>query len=113
MEAPKYFVKGTIAVKVDTEETKISITPCAGFVTPDKKHVIAFSVTTGGDAKLIELLGGSFECDVAPIKNHISSLLTIAAQQKSTEIRIEITTNRKQKVTGFTFPAPTDYAHGR
>lgn len=107
----KYFVRGTIAVKVNGDKTAVLIVPCTGFVTSDKpKRAIAFPVT-GNDAKLIDLPDDkSFECDAQLIKEHIPALLTVAANQKAIEIRLA---EDCKTIIGFIFPAPTDHANGR
>lgn len=112
----KYFVRGTIAVKVNGDKTAVLIVPCTGFVTSDKpKRAIAFPVRVPkrkiSNAKVIKLSDdGSFKCDAQSIKEHIPALLTVAASQKAIELRLA---DDSKTITGFVFPAPTDHANGR
>ena len=115
-----YFIRGTISVQVDESKSTIWFTPCAGFLTPDKQRVIAFPVPSSKedivDAKLIKWSNDKqfkFKVEAAVIKDNISSLLTIAAQQKPIELRLDESKPTGLKVTGFVFPAPSVHAHGR
>ena len=97
----KYFIRGTIsAVCNEGNITKIRISPTAGFISPDKKHAIAFS-----DAQDKALLIGMkdskwISCSVDGGLG--SLLLTIAGQQKLVELRLE----KDKKIVGFVFPSP-------
>ena len=113
-----YFIRGTISVHVDGCKSKIWITPCAGFLTPDKQSMIAFPVPSSEDeavdAKLIKWSDDKqfkfkFEAKAKAIKANIPSLLVVAAQQKPIELRL----NSDLKIVGFVFPAPSDHAQGR
>lgn len=119
-----FFIRGTISVQVEGHKPIIWITPCVGFLTPDKQQVIAFPVPSSEDkavdAKLIKCsddrqfkfeFGAQAETDA--IKANIPSLLAVAAQQKPIELRLEESEPTVLKITGFVFPAPSDHAHGR
>ena len=118
-----YFMRGTITIRVDRKTPMIGITPCAGFLTPDKPHkAIAFPIssTRSFTAKLFELPDEKqLECSVVKeIERYFPALITVAAQQKTIELRFEFDeekadTGEKCKITGFIFPAPLDHAHGR
>jgi hypothetical protein len=121
-----FFIRGTISVQVDGCKSKIWITPCTGFLTPDKKNVIAFPVPSPEDeaveAKLIKWSDDKqfkfeFEAknkaEADAIKANIPSLLAVAAQQKPIELRLEESPPTGLKITGFVFPAPSDHAQGR
>ena len=114
-----YFIRGTISVQVRRHKPKIWITPCVGFLTPDKQKMIAFPVRfngTIGNAKVIKWSKDKqfqFVFEAKAIKANIPSLLAVAAQQKPIELRLEeFTKTAKIKITGFVFPAPSDHAHG-
>ncbi len=119
----KYFIRGTITVRVDGSKSYIRITPCVGFLTPDKSaKAIAFplSPTEKNIARLIKLLDEKFfvckcECECCVRKNHLPALLDIAGQQKPVELHLikgeEIKstepTKAKEfnwKIVGFVFP---------
>jgi len=110
-----YFIRGTISVQVEGHEPTIWITPCAGFLTPDKQKVIAFPVPSpedeAVDAKLKKRQPDDeqFKFEADAIKAYIPSLLVVAAQQKPIELRL----NPDLKIVGFVFPVPSDHAHRR
>ena len=122
-----YFVRGTISVQVDGNRSTISITPCPGFLTPDKQYVIAFPVSfpkgktkgkTKGKKRNAKLIKSSkdqqFRFRAKAIRDHIPTLLDIAAQQKTIELHLKkFAKPATTKITGFVFPAPSDHAHGR
>lgn len=128
-----YFIRGTISIRVEGGASMIGITPCAGFLTPDKpQKAIAFPVShpkdKEGDAKLIKLSDDKqFECDAQDVKEYLSALLSIAAQQKPVELhltavessanteskavstshdKIAVSNEAYRKITGFVFSAP-------
>lgn len=110
-----YFIRGTISIQVDGNKTTTWITPCAGFLTPDKHKAIAFPVSTSADApvdaKLVKLSDDKqFEFEANAIKANIPALLVVAAQQKPIELRLD---SSGLKVVGFVFPAPSGHAQGR
>jgi hypothetical protein len=100
-----YFIRGTITIRAEGDEVKIGITPCAGFLTPDKPYqAIAFPVKKTRYAKLIELQDEKkFECDAKVKVEYIPALLVIAAQQKPVELRLEVAA---LEIVGFVFPTP-------
>lgn len=113
-----FFIRGTIVISVGADKPTIYITPCAGFLTPDKpSKAIAYptdfvNVTC---AKLITLTDGDrFECDATKITAYLHTLVTLAAQQKTVEIRLDITAPEKSatdfKIIGFVFPVPHNHA---
>ncbi len=133
-----YFIRGTISVQVEGHKPTIWITPCAGFLTPDKQKVIAFPVPSpedeAVDAKLIKWSDdkqfkfkfkfetktktktktkADADADADAIKANIPALLVIAAQQKPIELRLEESKSKGLKITSFVFPAPSDHAQGR
>lgn len=104
-----YFIRGTISVRIDRGKPTIWITPCAGFLTPDKQKAIAFPdlSNTSTSAKLIKLSDGkTFECGARGIKSYLPALLAVAPQQKPIELRLEESTPTEVKITGFVFPLP-------
>ncbi len=118
-----YFIRGTISIQVDDNKSKIWITPCAGFLTPDKQQVIAFPVPspkgktkgkTKGKAKLNESDNDKqfrFKAKTNAIRDNIPALLVVAAQQKPIELRLEVSNHSRLVIIGFIFPAPSDHAH--
>ena len=108
-----YFIRGTISVQVDREKLTptIWITPCTGFLAPDKQKAIVYPVLLpedkAGDAKLIKMSEDKqFEFEAKAIKDYIPSLLNFAAQQKSVELHLDL----DLKIVGFIFPAPLGHA---
>lgn len=121
-----FFIRGTISVQVKGDKLKLWVTPCAGFLTPDKKRAIAIPVplpkgkTTGkkrknGNAKLVKSSkDGQFVFLAPAIRDHIPALLVIATQQKTIELRLKkFSKPAKTKITSFVFPAPSDNADRR
>jgi len=119
-----FFIRGTIAISVEADKPTIYITPCAGFLTPDKQWAIAFPVCTldkdkgKGDAKLFKLSDDKkeikFECDPSIPDIYLAGLIGVSTHQKPVEVRLEIAEPAKQaksakdfKITGFVIPAPT------
>lgn len=125
MMSNTYFIRGTISVQVEGHKPTIWITPCVGFLTPDKQKVIAFPVPSPEDEEIDAILikwsddkQFKFEFEAktmtaAVIKANIPSLLAVATQQKSIELRLKKSNPTGLKITGFVFPAPSDHAHGR
>jgi hypothetical protein len=117
-----FFIRGTISVQVNGDKPKLWVSPCTGFLTPDKERAIAFPVlspkgeTKGkkGNAKLIKSSKDKqFKFRAKAIRDHIPALLAIAAQQKPIELRFEESEPTELNIIGFIFPAPSDHAHGR
>jgi hypothetical protein len=119
-----YFIRGTISIHVKGGRPKLWVTPCAGFLSPDRERAIAFPVpspkgkTKGeakGNAKLIKASKDKqFRFRAKAIRDHIPALLIIAGQQKAIELRLKkFTKPTKTKITGFVFPAPSDNADRR
>ena len=117
----RYFVRGAFSVRIRGKKLEIWITPSAGFLTPDKQNMIAFPVPspkgkTVGKAKLIGLANSSQLKLKArrQVRDHLAGLLAVATQQTPIELRLkEITKRRRNRITGFVLPAPSDHAHGR
>ena len=110
-----YFIRGTISVEVGGDKSTLWVTPCAGFLTPDKKKAIAFpnSSNTSTTAKLIDLADGkTFECEAGEIAHHLPALISLAAQSKPIELSLNVPKPKESKVAGFIFPVPSDHAHG-
>lgn len=121
MMSNTYFIRGTVSIQVGGGKPKIWITPCAGFLTPDKQKVIAFPIPspegkTKGKAKLIKSSNDKlfrFKAKAKVIQDNTPALLVVAAQQKPIELRLKkFTKLAKIRITGFVFPAPSDHAHG-
>ena len=117
-----YFIRGTISVQAEGGKSIIWISPCAGFLTPDRQKLIAFPAPsskgkTKGKAKLMESANDKqfkFKDKAKVIQNNIPALLVVATQQKPIELRLKKFTKRaKIRITGFVFPAPLDHAQGR
>lgn len=117
----RYFVRGTFSVRIKGKELEMWLTPSTGFLTPDKKSLIAFPVAsskgkTGGKAKLIRSANASqFKLKATRhVRDHLPGLLAVATQQGTIELRLkEFTKRRRNRITGFVLPAPSDHAHGR
>lgn len=110
-----YFTRGTISVHVEEGQSKVFLTPCAGYLSPDKQYAIAFPISPPeGEAVDAKLIGTSvhkqfrLEFEVKAKKPDISFWLAIAAQQNPIELRL----NPDRKIVGFVSPAPLGYAHG-
>ena len=117
-----YFIRGTITMRVEIGVplaiARVGVTPCVGFLTPDKEpKAIAFPITETTDgtdhkstARLIDLNGKSCEFDAELIKDSLPALLSIAGQNKLVEIRLSVegtnTSAADFKVVGFVYPAP-------
>lgn len=112
-----FYIRGTISICINGNNSKIYITPCAGFLTPDKpSRAIAYpyppplhSENKIVDAKLIKLLDEKrLECDASGIEAYLPTLVAVAAQQKPVEIYLEIQDAVvPAKITGFVFPVPS------
>jgi len=110
-----YLIRGTISVQVEGDKLTFQITPCAGFLTPDKKKAIAFPSPseTSNIAALVELKDGkTFLCAADGVAPYMSAFVSLAAQSKPVELSLDLSKLDEIKVIGFTFPGPTDYAHG-
>lgn len=119
----KYFIRGTITIRVDESKWHIGITPCIEFLTPDKPYkAIAYpNPLENTTAKLIELANEkSVECDANEIEKYLPALLSISAQQKPIELHLiqtkeetkeeapSITEPKESswKIVGFVYPVP-------
>jgi len=110
-----YFIRGTISVQVGSGKLILLVTPCAGFLTPYKKKAIAFPYRSNlsTKAELIDLEDGeTVACVAEEMALCLPTLIALATQSKPIELSLNVSTPKNIKVTGFTFPAPTDYAHG-
>lgn len=120
-----YYIRGTITitVKVEGGKSKVGITPCAGFLSPDKpQKAIAFPLPETkndsdqiGTALLIGLNKRKVcKFDAEAIKDYMPALLSIAGQQKLVELHLtkikkkakQKKNKKKCKIVGFVYPAP-------
>lgn len=116
-----YFIRGTISVQVGGGTSMLLVTPCAGFLTPDKKKAIAFPIPSETSnppeaftkAVLIGLKEGkTFPCKYGAegITLCLPALISLAAQSKPIELSLNVSKPEEIKVAGFTYPAPSDHA---
>lgn len=109
-----YFIRGTISVQVGCGKSVLWVTPCAGFLTPDKKKVIAFpnQSETATTAELIKLSDGKkFACKAEKIMKYLPALISLASQSKAIELSLDLSNPDNTNVVGFTYPAPSDHEH--
>lgn len=122
-----FFIRGTIAIFLIDDKLTIYVTPCGGFLTPDKQKAIAFPVCPSGkdkdkaelkdvdNAKLIKLMDDKkqikFACGAKIKVTYLAALIGVATQQKSVEVRLDISEKVEStegiKIIGFVIPAPT------
>ena len=102
----KYFIRGTITIRVDGSKSYIGVTPCTEFLTPDKPYkAIAYPKPLENTAKIIELPDGKkVEYDANEIEKYLPALLAISAQQKPIDLYLEEVDTSKLKIVGFVFP---------
>jgi hypothetical protein len=100
-----YFIRGTISVQAEGARSRVLLTPCTGFLSPDKKKAIAFPLQDDSTVAMLTALSGdkNLDFDAAAIKGHMPGLLAIAAQQKAIELHFEENAGG-WKVMGFVFP---------